>query len=72
MSTLAERIKAARVAKGLTLRGLAHLSGISLAYLSSLENGHQTNPTVSKLHALARTLGTTPAALLGAEEEPAP
>lgn len=72
MSTLAERIKRARTAKGLTLRGLAHLSGVSPAYLSNLESGRQANPTLGKLRALAHTLGTTPAALLGAEEDTTP
>lgn len=68
-SGLGQRIRNARTAKGLTLRAVARESGISASYLSMLENDHMTNPTLNALEALARALGTTPAALLGAEED---
>lgn len=39
LSTLGERIKLARQARGLTLRDLALLTGVDAGYISALENG---------------------------------
>lgn len=67
--SIGQRIRAARTSKGLTLRALARESGLSASYLSMLENDHMTNPTLNALGAVATALSTTPAALMGAEED---
>jgi transcriptional regulator with XRE-family HTH domain len=59
------RIKAARRAAGLTLEAVSELSGVSRAMLSKVERGEKS-PTLGVLIAIARGLGTTTSALIGA------
>lgn len=49
---IGEIIKAARVAKGLTLRQVEEATGISNPYLSQLENGKITAPGFNVVHKL--------------------
>jgi transcriptional regulator with XRE-family HTH domain len=65
-STPAVRIKEARLAKGLLIRELADLIGISTTALSKLEN-RQTEPKLSTLHLLSLALDA-PIAYLGCFE----
>jgi transcriptional regulator with XRE-family HTH domain len=51
----------------MTLRDVAAAAGISVTYLSDLERGALSNPTLSTLLAIARVLDTTPNELLGYE-----
>lgn len=60
---LGRRARALRGARGLTLRELAARSSLSPRFLVQIESG-EGNVSVLKLAALARALGTTPAALL--------
>jgi XRE family aerobic/anaerobic benzoate catabolism transcriptional regulator len=60
---LGRRVRALRTDAGLTLRELATRSGLSSRFLVQVESG-EGNISVRKLAALARALGTTPAALL--------
>lgn len=46
-----------RTTAGFTLRDLAERIGVSNAYLSRVENGHDAPPTPDRLAALARALG---------------
>lgn len=54
-----------RIDAGLSLRGLARSIGVSGAYLSRVENGHDPPPTADRLVAIARTIRLPPALLLG-------
>lgn len=40
-----------------TLRDLSWITGISLGYLSDLETGRKTNPTIDTLHKIATAFG---------------
>ena len=46
-----------RVDAGISLRGLAEEVGVSSAYLSRVENGHDAPPTADRLVALAEAIG---------------
>ncbi|WP_436776650.1 helix-turn-helix domain-containing protein [Yinghuangia sp. YIM S09857] len=61
---LGERLKQARLGHGLTLEDAAGVSGLSIAYLSRLEN-ERRQPSLPALLTLARVYSTTVAALLG-------
>lgn len=52
--SLAQALKIARQSCGLTLRQVEESTGISNAYLSQLENGRTTNPSMHMLSKLAR------------------
>lgn len=56
--TLGEKIRALRLAKGMTLQAVADVFGINRASVSDWESG-KTRPDQDRLPALARTLGTT-------------
>lgn len=61
---LGERLRQARLAHRLTLEDAAGVSGLSVAYLSRLENGRR-QPSLPALLTLARVYATTVSALLG-------
>lgn len=65
LQDLGRKVRAARGDRGLSLRELASRCGLSTRFLTEVEGGHG-NISVRKLAALARALGTTPAALLAA------
>ncbi|MEO6794759.1 MAG: TetR family transcriptional regulator [Mycobacterium sp.] len=56
-------IRAARRARGLTVRALAQCLRVSPATVSAIENG-KTGISVTRLHECARALGVTPAQIL--------
>jgi transcriptional regulator with XRE-family HTH domain len=60
---LGETIKELRKAKQLTLQNVADMTGLSVAFLSQVEND-QANPTLSTLRKLSAALGTSVFALL--------
>lgn len=65
-------IRAARRARGLTLRELAQRLGVSAATVSAVENG-KTGISVTRLQDCARALGLTPTQILeGVVAAPAP
>jgi len=53
-----------RVDAGFSLRELADRLGVSNAYLSRVENGHDAAPTPDRLVAIARTFGLPPTMLI--------
>jgi PTS system nitrogen regulatory IIA component len=53
-----------RVSAGISLRELARRVGVSTAYLSRVENGHDGAPTPDRLVAIGRALDVPPHALL--------
>ncbi len=67
---LGDRIRARRVALGLTLAAVAERAGLSLPYVSNLERG-RGNPTLDALTAIAGALETTTADLLSEAERSA-
>jgi len=55
--TLASMVSSRRAELALSLRVAAGRCGLSHSYLASIESGENVNPTVEKLHGLARGLG---------------
>lgn len=53
---LGDNIRKIRKAKKISLNNLARLTGISVGYISDLENNKFTNPTIDKLNKIAQTL----------------
>ena len=58
-------IKALRQAKGLSQRALAARVGVTAAYITMLERGKKTNPSLPTLRKLAKALGVPVTELLG-------
>jgi transcriptional regulator with XRE-family HTH domain len=61
--SIGHRIRAARELRGISLRSLAQLTGVSSGFLSQLENEH-SNASVATLKKIAEALGTTTAELI--------
>lgn len=57
MRDMTKVLKRMRENKGLSLRGVAKLSGVPLATLSKLENGVLRNPTLRTMVALKKAYG---------------
>lgn len=76
-TTLGDRLRAAREAKGINKADLARLTGLSKSYVGRLESGKQ-EPSRLALDAIARALGVTVTELLSdkpvanVRERPAP
>lgn len=64
--TIGETIKNVRRKKGLKLRELSERTGISISFLSDIENG-RSNPSVKRLKSIAKGLETTLKYLLEGE-----
>ena len=56
-TSLGERLRASRKARGLTLQALSRLIGCDAGYLSQLENGKATNPSELLLRGAELNLG---------------
>jgi PTS system nitrogen regulatory IIA component len=69
---LGATIRLLRVDAGLSLRDLAHRIGVSSAYLSRVEHGHDAVPTTDRLEAIALALGVPPNLLVGAAHKVGP
>jgi len=70
-SVLADRLLLSRRDVDITQEDLADQAGnVSAAYISSLERGKVTNPSVDVVAAIAAALGVTPAYLLGWSDAP--
>ena len=66
---IGERIKRLRKEKGYSISELAKLACVSKSYLSQIERGLQTNPSLQFLRKVATTLGTNIDFLLEKEGE---
>ncbi len=66
---LSEKIKFLRKEKGLSLEQLAEMIGTSRQTVHRYETGVITNIPSEKVEAMAKALGTTPAKLMGWEDE---
>jgi transcriptional regulator with XRE-family HTH domain len=72
-NVLAQRLLLSRRDLDITQADLAQQAGsTSAAYISDLERGKVTNPTVEVVEALAGVLGVSPAYLLGWSDIPLP
>ena len=66
---MAQRIKALRKEKGLTLEQVANIVGVGKSTVRKWETGMIANMKRDKIATLANALGTTPAFLMGWEEK---
>ena len=66
---MAQRIKALRQEKGLTLEQVADVVGVGKSTVRKWETGMIANMKRDKIADLAKALGTTPAYLMGWSEE---
>ena len=66
---MAQRIKELRQARGLTLEQVADVVGVGKSTVRKWETGMIANMRRDKIADLAKALGTTPAYLMGWEEE---
>ena len=71
MEGVGPRLRAARIAKGLSARQLAIQAEVTPAYLSRLETG-QLSPTVSTLSKVMQALGEPVAVLFQPDDTPGP
>ena len=65
---IGERIKRLRKEKGYSISELAKLAAVSKSYLSQIERGLQTNPSLHFLRKIAKTLHTNIDYLLEKED----
>lgn len=68
-ASMGERLRRARQARGLSLRGLAEVLGVSPSLISQVENG-RAKPSVNTLYALANELGISLDVLLFMDTKP--
>lgn len=66
---VAKNAKALRVERGFSQKEVANKTGLTVRYISRLENSAQ-NLTLEVIEKLSRALGCTPVELLGANETP--
>jgi transcriptional regulator with XRE-family HTH domain len=64
LSAFGANLKRARQAKGWTQAELAKRAQVRQGYLSELELGQKTNPSMALLERLARALGTSVSRLM--------
>lgn len=65
-SEFGRRLRSFRDDRGLSLSALAHQTGLSKGYLSSLETQHEPRrPSAEVLYTIAQTLGVTMSDLMG-------
>lgn len=69
---MAQRIRQLRHARGLTLEQIADVVGVGKSTVRKWETGMIANMRRDKIADLAKALGTTPAYLMGWDEETAP
>ena len=69
IENMARKIKELRQAKGLTLEQVANVVGVGKSTVRKWETGMIANMKRDKIAALAKALGTTPAYLMGWNED---
>jgi transcriptional regulator with XRE-family HTH domain len=68
-TTIGQRLRAARLARGLTQAQLAAVSGVQQATLSKLESGAKTRASFTTMACLARALDVRPSWLLSTDPD---
>ncbi|EPY2291008.1 helix-turn-helix domain-containing protein [Clostridium sporogenes] len=66
---LGDNIRRIRKSQKISINKLASMSGVSLGYLSDIENNNAKNPTMDKLQAIADALGIQVSDLLSDKEK---
>lgn len=66
---LGEQIRSIRKSQKISINNLSKLTGISLGYLSDLENNKAKNPSLDKIKLIAKTLNVSVEDLLCTEPE---
>lgn len=66
---LGDNIRKIRKEKKISINNLSKMTGISLGYLSDLENNNAKNPTMEKLETIANALGVSVKSFLNDEEK---
>ncbi|EPY2302367.1 transcriptional regulator [Clostridium sporogenes] len=66
---LGDNIRRIRKSQKISINKLASMSGVSLGYLSDIENNNAKNPTMDKLQAIADALGIKVSDLLSDKEK---
>jgi len=66
---IGKRIQRIRKEKGLSLSELAERAGVAKSYLSSIERGLQSNPSIQFLEKVSTVLGLTVEAIIHEEPE---
>jgi transcriptional regulator with XRE-family HTH domain len=69
---IGERLKALRIARGMTQLELAQATGLSLSIIAQLEQGETANPRLNTVKALARALEVSLLELAENGDEPPP
>lgn len=69
MERIGSRIKAIRTQKRLSLSELAEAAGVAKSYLSNVERGIQSNPSIQFIEKIATTLKVPINSLLFGEQE---
>lgn len=64
---LGEQIRTIRKSQKISINNLSKLTGISLGYLSDLENNKAKNPSLDKIKLIAKTLNVSVEDLLSTE-----
>jgi transcriptional regulator with XRE-family HTH domain len=64
MTVVGELVKRARLRRGLTMRELSRISGVTQAGISLLESGQTKNPKTDTVLAIATALGVRPQTLI--------
>lgn len=59
LKLLGDNIRKIRKEKKISINNLARITGISVGYISDLENNNFTNPTIDKLDKIADALGVS-------------
>jgi DNA-binding Xre family transcriptional regulator len=69
LAMIGQRLRQHRDERHMTLRDLSRQSGIAIGYLSDLERGKKTNPTLASLVKIAAALQTPLSPLIDAPEK---
>lgn len=68
LAILGQRVRAARIVRGLSQERLSDISGVSLKHIANIEKA-KCNPSIEKLVMVARALGVSLDALLNPPSE---
>ena len=71
-NNLGSRIRMLREERGLSLGELEEASGVTKGYLSQLERGEASNPSLEAVKKIAAGLGVLVSEFLGEKQEPEP
>lgn len=68
LAILGQRVRAARIVRGLSQERLSDISGVSIKHIANIENA-KCNPSIEKLVMVVRALGVSLDAMLNPPSE---